>query len=1137
MDVNEAVRAEAERIHAKAVAAGVDPRDPLALVEAAVIASDIDLSWLAPGDVYLRGGRGLYDPELLAIACEAAGDRGTRALLAGHELGHAVLHDPGEAIVDRHMDPTRSPETAASGVETVVDYGRRERREVQADLFARELVLPRPLARRMFVDGAGARQIADLMGLPYALVAQQLCDVLLLPPAEVRPPSRAAGPSPILDASQSRAADHSGSPFLLQAGPGTGKTRTLVSRLERLLDGGVPAADILVLTFSNKAAGELVERLSASRPEAAPAMWIGTFHGFGLDVLRQFHDREGLPDDPRLIDRADAVGLLEDLVPRLPVRHYRNLYDPTLELGEILGAISRAKDELASPERYMELARAMADRAATTGDDDARIRAEKAIEVAEVYAVYDAEMRRAGWVDFGDLVMRPALLLERDPEALAILRRKHAHILVDEYQDVNRSSVRLLKALAGAGERLWVVGDSRQSIYRFRGASSANVAGFQGDFPAGRLDRLDTNYRSTAEVVSTFSGFSTGMLASAGVLPLDLAAKAGPSGRRPELRRVGHPDDEAAAVAARIHELRDGGLAFRDQAVLCRGNVRLGDIAAALERRDIPVLFLGNLFEREEVRDLLALLSLLVDPRAGCLPRIAAMPRYAMGLADVAIVAGMLRRSETPLAWIPAAMDRVGPAAAAGLARLAADLDGFGGDSHPWQAICHLVLDRRCLPDGFLTSTQTRDRMRRVAVWQLMAFCRDLPRGAGLPIQRLLDRSRRLVLLAEERDLRQMPAAAAAMDGVHLMTVHGSKGLEFEAVHVPGMVSRGFPGDNRTPRCPPPDGLVAGSEGMTGLEAVKAGHAEEEECLFFVAMSRARRDLMLYGASQTVNGSNRGPSPYLERLAGDVLVVPNPPLLLPSREDPEAGRIAVEWMAGPAFSAEQISLYAKCPRRFFYTHVLGASGGRRATPFMQMHDVVYDLLRWLREDARRWALASAEVIARFDEVWARKGPIEHGYADDYRRAGLDLVEALMRSRSGHLPGARDPVRIAVDGLHVVVEPDEVRGSGPGTTFRRVRTGRKAAKEEDDIVYALYLMAAASRHGSGAGVEAIHLSEGTATPISLSVKKLANREATVRSIASRIIAGYFPYDPDDRTCPRCPHYVTCGPLPAGPLRLG
>jgi len=1132
MDAFETIRREASRRHQAAIAAGADPWDPLALVEAAIAAEDIDLSWLAAGDPVLRGGRGVFDPQLGLIACAREIASGERALLAGHELGHAVVHKPSEVEIDHEIDPSRPAEGAASGVEKVVDYGRRERREVQADLFARELALPRERVRELFLnDGLVATEIAERSGLPFALVAQQLLDALLLPEQPVS--TSEDSPSPGLDPSQEAAASHQGAPFQLQAGPGTGKTKTLVGRIERLIDAGADPEEILVLTFSNKAAGELIERLARSRPDASAA-WIGTFHGFGLDILRRFHDREGLPDNPPLIDRADAIALLEDLVPSLPLRHFRNLYDPTLDLGDMLSAISRAKDEVVGPGEYRRLAVHMVIAAQAASDEEAAIRAAKAMEVAAVYEQYDAELRRTGRLDFGDLVLRPALLLERDAEALTALRERHRHILVDEYQDVNRASVRLLKALAGSGERLWVVGDSRQSIYRFRGASSGNMAQFLDDFPGGIRAQLTVNYRSSSEVVSTFVGFAATMKASAGALELDLAANRGPASAQPELRRVTHPDDEAAAVAARILELNESGVAFRDQAVLCRGNGRLADVAAELEARGIPVLFLGNLFEREEVRDLLAILSLLVDPKASTLPRVATMPRYALPLHDLAIVQRHVAKGLEPLAWLASAPALVGQASAEALARLRRDLEGFAAESGPWYVLCRLLLDRGESIRALAASGAAADRVRGIAIWQFLTHCRSLPDGPGLPIQRLLDRARRLVLLSEERDLRQVPAAAGTMDAVRLMTVHGSKGLEFEAVHVPGMTVTGFPGPNRPPRCPPPDGMIAGAGGMTGLDAVKAGHEEEEECLFFVAMSRAKRYLTLYAAATQADGKRRSPSPYIEVLGSALAAVDEPALLRPSRPDPAEDQVAVERAEPLVVTAEQLSLYAKCPRRFFYTHILRAAGGRRSTAFVEMHDVVYDIVGWLRAGPERWHLPLTEVEQRYNEVWAEKGPTENGYAEDFRRAGLELVRALIRSRQGAPHAPVSNIELTAGAVRIIVRPDEVRQSGNSVVLRRVRTGRKASDEEDDIIYGLYQMAARQWHGDGAGVEAIHLTDDAVTPIELKPRKLANREAKMQELTSAIAAGHFPRRPSDRVCPRCPHYVTCGPVPEGRL---
>lgn len=326
MDAFEPIRADAAALQAALVAEGADPLDPLALVVAAVVHLDLELTWLTPGDPALKGARALYDDQGGSICAETGGDAAARALLVAHELGHARLHAGSASCSGADIDVTRSTEEAPVGLQRVEDYGARERRELQANVFARELVLPRSLARRLHVvDGFTGAAIAERSGLPIALVRQQLFDALLLPEPEAVAETPAPAYVPRPDPSQDRAAAHRGSPFQLQAGPGTGKTRTLVKRVASLIAEGIDPAAMLVLTFSNRAAGELAERLVSAVPDAAPKIWIGTFHAFGLDLVRRHHNRLGLSSNPVLFDRSDAIALLEEILPTLPLVHYRNL--------------------------------------------------------------------------------------------------------------------------------------------------------------------------------------------------------------------------------------------------------------------------------------------------------------------------------------------------------------------------------------------------------------------------------------------------------------------------------------------------------------------------------------------------------------------------------------------------------------------------------------------------------------------------------------------------------------------------------------------------------------------------------------------------------------------------------------------
>ena len=1139
MDAFEPIRIEAAALSEALVVAGAGPLDPLALVEAAIAADDLDLVWLAAGDPALKGARALYDDQSGTICCETDGDAATRALLVAHELGHARLHAGSASCARTDIDPTRSTEAAPVGLQRVDDYGARERRELQANVFARELLLPRGRARALHVDQSlRAAEIAARTRLPLALVRQQLFDALLLPPAEAAVKAAASAYVPQPDPSQDRTADHRGSPFQLQAGPGTGKTRTLVKRVASLIAEGIDPAAILILTFSNRAAGELSERLAGALPDAVPKLWVGTFHAFGLDLVRRHHDRLGLSASPALFDRSDAIALLEEMLPTLPLQHYRNLWDPAIVLRDVVAAISRAKDEMADPARYRALANAMRDSA---GDDQEKaIAAAKCLEIADIYGLYEDAKTRNGGVDFGDLIALPTKLLETDEALRTAVQLRHRHVLVDEYQDVNRASARLLKAVTGGGERLWVVGDSRQSIYRFRGASSANMARFTADYPGALVDQLGVNYRSTEQIVSTVVAIAPRMSASQGMLPLALEADRGAGSSRPEICRFETLDEEAAGITARIRELEAAGVSLRDQAVLCRSNNRLNEIAAALEARNIPVLHLGSLFERDDIRDLLALLSLAIDPFGDGLVRVGAMPRYALSLQDILVVSRHLRQSKRPaLAGLTDAASAAGlsPEGQAGITRLATDLAGLSTGSSGWEFLSTYLLDCTDLARRYGAATTIPERMRAVAIWQFLNFVRDQsPVGVGAPIQRTLDRVRQLVLLAEERDLRQVPAAAIHLDAVRLMTVHGSKGLEFEAVHVPALTKSSFPASNRGQRCPPPIGMIEGDGGASVSDEAKRAHEQEEECLFFVALSRARTNLSLYLARKQPNGNNRSPSPYLDWLPQNLVgEIARPTTMALPPEWREQGPIAIAWPADWSLTDSRLVAYEKCPRRFFYTHVLGLGGARKATAFSRTHDCLYDLLRWLA-DARRTATPSvAEAEAAFEAIWAQRGPIDYAFAADYRRLATRLIGALINAGAGRRFRDTEPLAIDFTNGRVLVEPNELAELADGTVVvRRVRTGHRRSNEYDRLEYALYQMAVQAQFGPRAVVQALHLTDETAEVVTVSATKLGNRRTKSETILAGIAGGAFPTEIDAVTCPRCPHFFLCPATPEGPL---
>lgn len=1137
MDSFEPIRAEAARLHEQ-VAAKSSAKKPMELIHAAIEHLGLQLSWLAPDDPALKGARAVFDDQSGTIFAEDVGDPSQRALLAAHEIGHECIHSGSIACSAEDVDPSRSTEAAPVGLQRVEDYGAHERRELQANVFAREFLLPRDVARKLFViDGKTASAIAKERDLPLPLVRQQILDVVLLPSAEPQEPTAVlplARPDPVQD----KAASHRGSPFLLQAGPGTGKTRTLVKRILSLLDEGIDPASILVLTFSNRAAGELSERVMAAVPDKAPKIWIGTFHAFGLDLVRRYYEQLELPPDPALFDRSDAIAVLEEILPTLPLVHYRNLWDPALILKEVLSAISRAKDEMADDKAYYALAKAMRD-AAT--DEESIKAADKCLEVAAIYERYEKAKSGHKAVDFGDIIMRPTLLLEGDAALRAAVQLRHRHVLVDEYQDVNRASVRMVKAIAGDGKRLWVVGDSRQSIYRFRGASSVNMAGFKSEFSGADTDQLGISYRSVRQVVDGFIAFSRDMGASKGMLPLSLVADRGDGSELADLRRFRLDEDEEEGIAAAIRELQGKGVRLRDQAVLCRSNRRLNEIATALEARNIPVLHLGSLFERDEVRDLLSLMSLAVDSFGDALVRVGSLSRYDIPLQDIYVALRHLREEgASALERLAELSDLSGisGAGAAGFRRLSTDLQGLLPQSQPWNFLTDYLLDRTDVGRLMAAASTVPARMRNVAVWQFLNFLRDhSPVGFGVPIHRALDRVRQLVLLAEERDLRQVPAPALHMDAVRLMTVHGSKGLEFEAVHIPGLATRTFPLSYHGQRCPPPDGLIAGAEGSVSEEA-KRSHEMEEECLFFVAISRARTYLRLYQPQFQTSGTKRSASKLLSKIPSRLLhEMTSPPTIPLPPEAPRPQPVTVTYLPEWTLSDRRLELYQKCPRRFFYTHVLGLGGARKATAFSRTHDCLYDLIRWMSEARLDGDPAEHEAEAAFEAIWQERGPKEHAFADDYRGLASRLVGALVRSGAGRRFRKSEPLAIDFPNGRVIVEPNEIAEMPDGTVvLRRVRTGYRTQDEYDGLEYTLYQLAGAAHFGMAFKVEALHLTDEVMEFVQITQEKLNNRKDKAEEMLAGLKTGLFRTEVNAVSCPRCPHFFICPAAAKGPLVL-
>jgi len=509
-----------------------------------------------------------------------------------------------------------------------------------------------------------------------------------------------------------------------------------------------------------------------------------------------------------------------------------------------------------------------------------------------------------------------------------------------------------------------------------------------------------------------------------------------------------------------------------------------------------------------------------------------------MSLADVSLAVRKLAESEgTTLTKLPmiAGDPALSSEGAASLQRLSMDVEGLTERHAPWDFLLTWLTDRTRYLVALADDSSVGGRLRAVAVWQFLNFARVRgPATVWPPIRRLLDRVRQLVLLAEERDLRQVPAGALHMEAVRLMTVHASKGLEFEAVHVPGLTTASFPTNWRGARCPPPDGLIDSEDKITGIEEMKLAHVREEECLFFVAASRAQMHLRLTLCRKQSDGKNRKPSEFLTTIARVSMEVRDPPRLTLPPEAPSPRPIEIAWPTDWRMTEARLKSYSGCPRRFFYTHALGLRGARKPTAFTRTHACLYAFIDWMAAARLTETVEPEAARAHFEEIWRERGPVEHAFAADYRQLADRMIAALIRLSADRKFRA-DVLALDLPNGRVLVKPDEMAQLPDGTVvLRRIRTGHRRQKEYDELEYTLYALAARAHFGSNYVFEAVHLADELIEPVTITDEKLFNRRQTSDALLGRVSAGWFPPKVDAVTCPRCPHFFVCDALPHGKL---
>jgi DNA helicase-2/ATP-dependent DNA helicase PcrA len=860
-----------------------------------------------------------------------------------------------------------------------------------------------------------------------------------------------------LNMEQRRAVTHGDGPLLVVAGAGTGKTQVITRRIAWLIaTRRAKPSEILALTFTDKAAEEMQLRVDQLVPYGYADTAISTFHAFGDRLIREFAFELGLAPDVRVLARAEVVVFLRERLFELGLDAYLPLGDPTKFLGALAQLFARCRDEDVSPEAYAEHAGRLAAEAVrlaeakgAEADPDAvaaaREVAERQGELAGAYARYTALLREHGGIDFGDQVSLALQLVRQSAAAREMLQSRYRYILVDEFQDTNRAQAELVALLAERHRNVTVVGDDDQSIYRFRGAAISNILEFRERYRGARTVVLRRNYRSLAPILDSAhrlvrfndpDRLEVKVGISKRLTPERIARDAKPV-RHHAFPTVG---EEADWIAAEIRRRVDEGAPTRDHAVLVRANADADAILRALNLAGLPWRFSGTsgLYARPEIRILLALLRLVADPSSSVdLFAIAASARYPIPAGDLAEVAGSARRRHRSLFEILEELEdepgilRLTPAGRAALASLTADVRRYRdlGQRRPAGEVLYAFLR----DTGWLAELAAGSSV--AAEEQLANIGRffDIIRiqSALLADDRAVFLARHLTTLIEAGDDPATADPDPDVDAVHVMTVHKAKGLEFPVVFLPGLVADRFPARARR------EPLALPVELVDEVLPEGDGHLQEERRLFYVAMTRARDELILSHATESGSGRARRVSPFvvealdLPSAGFSTAAFPSSthstgPLTRiaaaePKPEVPEADRVPV---VGPlTLSHSAIDAYLTCPLRYKFSQVV-------RVPTAPHHSMIYGaalhqaVQEFHRSQARGRPLTEPELLAAFDSAWSNEGFVSREHEMARLEAGRD---ALRRFRASQLePGSVVPAWVERE-FSFALGGDRIRG--------------------------------------------------------------------------------------------------------------
>ncbi|MBI4117579.1 MAG: ATP-dependent helicase [Parcubacteria group bacterium] len=974
-----------------------------------------------------------------------------------------------------------------------------------------------------------------------------------------------------LNQAQKEAAMHGAGPLLIVAGAGTGKTTVITSRIAYLIDSGLAKPEeILALTFTDKAAEEMEERVDRLLPYGYFDLWIMTFHAFCERVLQRNGMDIGLPNDFRILSDTERWKLVFENFARFRLDYYRPLGNPTKFIVAMLNHFSKCKDEAIFPESYVEYAKSLkldADTALDVkngpiaeGSAD-RNETDRVSEIADAYHTYQNVLLENSALDFGDLITDTLRLFSKRNHILGLYLKQFKYILVDEFQDTNFAQYEIVKMLSSPHNNLVVVGDDDQAIYKFRGASISNILTFKKDYPDAKEIVLTQNYRSSQNILDLayrcIVHNNPNRLEERLHIEKKLLAHDRKTGTV-EYLHFATGDDEVTGVIQKIVEMREKtSCAWSDFAILIRSNRAADPFVAAFEAAMIPFTYYASsgLFLKPLIMDLLSYLKLLDDyHESGAMYRVINMDSVGFSREEVMAAMQVARKKAWSLheVFLRASALGFSPEFCKNAERIVSLIKKHGQKSRATnasniflEAVSDIGVIRglQKLPEA--ESLEHFDHLN-----QLYLFIKRFEETSkDRSLKAFLSHQKFYLEAGDEGALGAKPDDGP--DSVKIMTVHGAKGLEFEHVFVVNMVDRRFPTSERKDAILIPSALIK--------EIIPEGdtHLEEERRLFYVAITRAKASLFFTSAENYGGKRKKKLSRFLHEagLVNESDTVKEIPthvfggvmLGFPKTKRSEKNAL-VPAEIPKHLSFTQIKSFETCPWQYRYAFIVKIPvAGKAAFSFGKtLHSCLQKFFSILvvAKDRRQGSLFSdasekpltppslEDLMRYYEESWIDEWYENAVQKENYRKKGREILRGFFEKHRDAWPD----VLFVEKGFHLKIGDVTLRGVmdrvdnvGDGSVkivdYKTGGVKTEKTVEKDQLL--LYQLAASECMGRKvAELEFYYLNENKPLSFLGKEKDLEQLKEKIMQLVAEIRKGVFHPDPAPQKCKYCDYKEIC-----------